>query len=78
MLERRVLHHLQREPRGYQGTRELGKKKEKRLPWGEALEPSLAVLAILKFESGHGPEQKIALSISLNKIEGMLSISMLQ
>jgi hypothetical protein len=64
--------------RGYQGTRDLEKKKEKRLPWGEALEPARAGRAVLKFESGHGPEQKIALSILLEKTEGMLSISMLQ
>jgi hypothetical protein len=55
------------EPRGYRGTREVGKKKEKRIPWGEALEPARAGRAALKFESGHGPERKIALSISLSK-----------
>jgi hypothetical protein len=54
-------------PRGYRGTRELGKKKEKRLPWGEALEPARAGRAFLKIESGHGPERKIALSILLEK-----------
>jgi hypothetical protein len=57
-------------PRGYQGTREVGKKKEKRIPWGEpgeALEPARAGLAALKFESGHGQERKIALSISIEK-----------
>ena len=53
--------------RGYRGTREVGKKKEKRIPWGEALEPARAGRAALKFESGHGPERKIALSISLEK-----------
>ena len=45
----------------------MGKKKEKRIPWGEALEPARAGRAALKFESGHGPERKIALSISLEK-----------
>jgi hypothetical protein len=59
--------HLDFEPRGYRGTREVGKKKEKRIPWGEALEPARAGRAALKFESGHGPERKIALSISLEK-----------
>jgi hypothetical protein len=54
-------------PRGYLGTREVGKKKKKRIPWGEALEPALAGRAALKLESGHGPERKIALSISLEK-----------
>ena len=53
--------------RGYRGTREAGKKKEKRLPWGGALEPARAGRAVLKFVSGHGPERKIALSISLEK-----------
>ena len=53
--------------RGYRGTREVGKKKEKRLPWGGALEPARAGRAVLKFVSGHGPERKIALSISLEK-----------
>jgi hypothetical protein len=32
------------------------KKKKKRLPWGEALEPARAGRAVLKFESGHGPD----------------------
>ena len=45
----------------------MGKKKEKRLPWGGALEPARAGRAVLKFVSGHGPERKIALSISLEK-----------
>jgi hypothetical protein len=52
--------------RGYRGTREVGKKKEKRIPWGEALEPARAGRAALKFESG-GQERKIAFSISLEK-----------
>jgi hypothetical protein len=45
----------------------VGKKKDKRIPWGEALKPARAGRAALKFELGHGPERKIALSISLEK-----------
>jgi hypothetical protein len=45
----------------------LGKKKGKRLLWVEAPEPARAGKAVLKFKSCHGQEQKIALSISLEK-----------
>jgi hypothetical protein len=44
-----------------------GGGKEKRIPWGEVLEPARAGRAALKFESSHGPERKIALLISLIK-----------
>ena len=45
----------------------MGKKEEKKTALGEALEPARAGRAVLKFESGHGPERKIAISISLEK-----------
>jgi hypothetical protein len=41
---------------GYRGSRGMGKKKEKRLQWGEALEPAGASRAVKKIESCHGQE----------------------